>query len=122
MTKIIDLDLVIGNSFISLGKEEMSKSEIKQFLIIFECLLPKNYNVVQKENAFEEFCDKYNFLITKNEGKIMIKCSIDLLIKFFRLGLSPKIIEAFDNTAVKLKELKICELNKNNKEKVFTKK
>ena len=122
MAKIIEQDLVIGNALISTRKEEITKDEIKQFMIILGCLLPKKYYIAENDNSFEQFCDDYSFLITKEQNKIILKCSIELLIKFFRLGLPTKIMEAFDNTAIKLNELKFYDLEEKNKEKVLIKK
>lgn len=126
MTKIIASDLVIGNIFISTEAKELSKSDCVQFCYVLNDLLPKGFLTEQNTNYFEKFGDEYSFLAAKSADKITIKCDKDLLIKFFRMGLPSKIIEAFDIAACKLNEAKSNTIDKSHivepKEKTFIKK
>lgn len=122
MAKIIAPDLVIGNAFISTGKEVMTKGEINQFWNIVDTKLPEGYYTSGSNNSFNDFCDEYSFLVKRIDDKIIVNCDRKLLERYFRIGLPIKIIEAFENTVITLNELKLDDLGKNKKEKVFTKK
>ena len=119
MEKIITPDLVIGNAFISTGKEKLGKCDIIKYCYFLNELLPKGYAAKIKASSFEYFIAEYSFLTKQIGDNIIINCDKDVLLMFFRMGLQSPIIEAFDKAAIKLN---IEELKEIKKEKVFTKK
>lgn len=119
MEKIIAPDLVIGNAFISTGKEKLSKNEIIKYCYILNELLPKGFIAEIKVSSFEYFIAEYSFLTKKVDDNIIINCDKEVLVMFFRMGLQTPIIEAFDKAAIKLN---VEDLKETKKEKVFTKK
>lgn len=122
MAKIIAPNLIIGNAFISTGKEVMTKGEINQFWNIVDTKLPEGYYTSGSNNSFNDFCDEYGFLVKRIDDKIIVNCDRKLLERYFRIGLPTKIVNVFDDAAFKLNEVKIDVLDKTCDIKIQTEK
>lgn len=103
MTKGIISDIVVGNLLICSKEISISKETVNNYLNIVDSLLPEDYYIYFDGKAFESFCYRYGFLINYTDEKIERTASIDLLKRYFKIGLSKKLISVFEKTAELLK-------------------
>ena len=102
MAKKISYKLVIGNSLISIQKQEITKSEVYQYWKIVDSLLPSDYYTYGNNNSFEDFCEEYSFLVKRNGNTMIINCDIDKFKRYFRIGIPVEILNVFDTAGMKL--------------------
>ena len=125
MAKKIDMDVVIGNAIIFMGKEKLSRCQIYHYIHIVDKLLPEGYYTYGDDDIFDNFCDRYPFvvkLISFGE-EFLVKSDKETLERYFRIGLPKEIIKIFEKSANILKEIEKQEklensnFNANNKQK-----
>lgn len=109
----IDYDLIIGNIILSMNKQIILKEDIYQCLELFDNLTSNNYYLIGNSNV-DDFLEYYNFLFCNLDENINIKCDDNILERYFRVGISKKIIEFCDIAVSKLKDDKKVLVKKNN--------
>lgn len=103
MAKKIDLDLVIGNALIIMNKEQLTKRQIYYYINIVDRLLPEGY-YTYGNNCFEDFCERYNFIVKKVDDTMIINNS-NILERYFRIGLPIKLVKVLEKAALILNEI-----------------
>ena len=69
----IDSNIVIGNALIYLKQSILSKELIYQYWNNVDNMLPENYYTYGNNTSFEDFCDRYSFLVKRYGNKIIIE-------------------------------------------------
>lgn len=105
--KKISEKLVIGNAFISTGKELLTQEQIFQYWHIVDNLLPKGYYTYGNNNSLSDFCEEYPFLVKRVGNIITLNCENNLLKRYCRTGIPKEIIKTFDIAGTKLNEINI---------------
>ena len=113
MAKKISYNLVIGNALLTNKENKITKEQVYKYWEIVDMLLPDNYYTYYAYGdnllPFENFCEEYSYLIKNVEDSIIINCDINLLKRYFRIGIPTELAKIFDEAGAKLNELKLQE-------------
>lgn len=112
MAKKISGDLVIGNALISTNKECITIQQVYQYWHLVDGLLPEGYYTYGNNNSFADFCEEYHFLVKRVGDTMMLNCDIDLIKRYFRIGVPKEIIQVFDFVGDRLNEIETEEAKK----------
>ena len=107
MAKKIDMDSVIGNGIIFMDKKRLSRSQIYHYIHIVDKLLPEGYYTHGDDDIFDNFCDRYPFLvqILSFGNEFLVISDKEMFERYFRIGLPKEIINVFEKSASILKEI-----------------
>lgn len=107
MAKKIDMDAVIGNAIIFMGKEKLSRCQIYHYINIVDKLLPEGYYTYGDDDVFDNFCDRYSFVVELRSfgQEFLVKSDKKTLERYFRIGLPKEIIDVFQKASIILKEI-----------------
>ena len=86
-------------------KTELSKENIYHFWHMVDNLLPDKFYTYGNNNSFEDFCERYNFLVNRIGDKIIIDDCVyesGILTRYFCIGVPKEIIKIFKKVALTL--------------------
>lgn len=108
MAKKIDMDSVIGNGIIFMDKERLSRGQIYHYIDIVDKLLPEGYYTYGNGDIFDNFCDRYPFIVQVLSfgDEFLVKSDKQTLERYFRIGLPKEIINVFEKSAKILNQIK----------------
>lgn len=109
MKKRISYNLIVGSFFISTKLKEATEEQIDKYMEIIDKLLPENYYTYKNAYSFEDFCQRYNFLIKKINDKIILACDLKRLKRYFKVGVPNELIKVFNLAGAEFNERgKVC--------------
>ena len=114
-------NIVIGNAFLSTGRNIMTKEEIYNYWYIVDELLPELYYTYGSNNSFIEFYEDYDFLFKRVNNSLELITEKNTLERYFRLGIPKQVIKALDEAGIKYndtmnkKKGQVRKLTENNK-------
>ena len=63
MAKKTDMDLVISNALIYLNRDYVTRNQIYHYINIVDSLITEGYYTYGDDDAFDNFCGRYHFLV-----------------------------------------------------------
>lgn len=94
-------NIVIGNAFLSTGRNIMTKEEIYNYWHIVDELLPELYYTYGSNNSFIDFYEDYDFLFKRVNNSLELITEKNTLERYFRLGIPKQVIKALDEAGIK---------------------
>ena len=98
-------NVVVGHSFISTKRTELTIEEIIQYCNIADSLIEPKYYVSSYNTCLDYFGKNYSFLFKEIDNKLIVNCDINLLIRYFRLGLPKDLVELLDEAGEKFNSI-----------------
>ena len=106
MANKIAPNVVVGHSFISTKRTELTLEEIYQYCEIADKLLEPKYFVNSYKTCIDYFSKNYSYLFTQEGDTLKVNCDIRLLIRYFRLGLPKDLVKILDEAGEKFNSMK----------------
>lgn len=105
MANKIAPNVVVGHSFISTKRTELTLEEIYQYCEIADELLEPKYFVYSYKICIDYFSKNYSCFFTQEKDTLKVNCDISLLIRYFRLGLPKDLVKILDEAGEKFNSI-----------------
>lgn len=104
----IDYNIVIGNALKYLKKTYISKNLIYSYWSRVDELLPQNYYTYGNNSSFEDFYERYSFIVKRNGDTMIFDDSVyesGVLDRYFCIGIPKEISIIFKKAALSFLKL-----------------